>query len=236
VFDNNKIGVQGSDSLINCKFTNHSEFAVEPYGYTAFCEITNNKLGMKGYFNSENNTFINNEVSNNETGILMYTFFNGYIKFTDNKICNNTTDNLVLVYHLPANLANNCWCSTDSLTISSKIYDGYDDISRGLVNFMPFKTDCNTILTIPQEPAISMPALTIYPNPVPAGGDINLEVNSDIRNIHVQDMQGKVVVSHFNKNANNRYSLTLENHLTGIFFVRCQLLNGDHIVRKITVH
>jgi hypothetical protein len=37
-------------------------------------------------------------------------------------------------------IENNYWCATDSATISSHIYDGYDNLNLGLVHFMPIDT------------------------------------------------------------------------------------------------
>jgi hypothetical protein len=40
----------------------------------------------------------------------------------------------------------NCFCTTDSAIIESYIYDGYDDITKGLVNYAIYDDSCETIL------------------------------------------------------------------------------------------
>ena len=41
----------------------------------------------------------------------------------------------------------NCFCSSDSTTVEDLIYDGYDDITRGLVNYALYDDSCETILS-----------------------------------------------------------------------------------------
>jgi len=35
-------------------------------------------------------------------------------------------------------ISNNCWCTNDSAEIANTIYDGYDDVSLGILDFVPF--------------------------------------------------------------------------------------------------
>ncbi|MBK5283965.1 MAG: T9SS type A sorting domain-containing protein, partial [Bacteroidia bacterium] len=72
-----------------------------------------------------------------------------------NRICGNTTYDLQYTtsYGSNADVSNNYWCTPDSLSTAARIYDGYDNISLGLVYFMPldvsncYLTGCNLQLT-----------------------------------------------------------------------------------------
>ncbi len=59
-----------------------------------------------------------------------------------NKICNNTTYALKYLFSFTGNtsIPNNYWCTTDSLTVASQIYDGHDNINLQLISFMPLDT------------------------------------------------------------------------------------------------
>ena len=110
------------DSLINCeiKYNNgngvYAQYGSPPYLVITKCIIENNVTGV--------------EVISSPIVIFC------------NKICNNSTHDLYynVVSGSNANYSNNYWCSTDSTTIASHIYDGYDNISLGLVSFMPIDT------------------------------------------------------------------------------------------------
>jgi hypothetical protein len=69
-------------------------------------------------------------------------------------------------------LEKNCFCLSDSAAIDAKIYDGYDDITRGLLNFAVYDTSCTTQLyrvlkvnILGGDDAAEL-ALVAYPNPV----------------------------------------------------------------------
>jgi len=69
-------------------------------------------------------------------------------------------------------LEKNCFCLSDSAAIEAKIYDGYDDITRGLLNFAVYDTSCTTQLyrvlkvNILGDAKDEQLALSAYPNPV----------------------------------------------------------------------
>src|ERR1035441_10575070 len=93
-------------------------------------EIKYNGIGLEIV---ESHCFINkNIIENNATGIKLET---SIATIYCNKICNNTTYNLYydVVSNSNINIPSNYWCSTDSATIHSMIYDGYTNISLGLV-------------------------------------------------------------------------------------------------------
>lgn len=165
-FINNVNGVLGIANVDTCYFSGNTGIALSPYGSTVGCTVQNNSTGVSCYFNSANNVFINNNVSNNNIGVEILSYFNGSINFTGNTICNNTTYNVKLLHVNNDNLSFNCWCSTDSSFIRSTIYDGYVNNSYGIVNYMPLAGSCpqiNVGINTPSNNVVS--STTIFPNP-----------------------------------------------------------------------
>lgn len=88
------------------------------------------------------------------------------------------------------NATNNCWCTNDSTKIRATIYDGYIDLSVGLVKFMPF-ISCNPIVTeigatnFENDNTNSV----IFPNPT--NGNISIQKDfSNILFIDIYNYQG----------------------------------------------
>jgi len=130
-------------------FYGNTGIALSPYGSATNCVVERNNIGVSAMFNSVNNTFTRNMVRNNTIGLEMQTIF-PVVNISLNTFCNNTLYNVKNSSANNANLANNCWCSTDENLIRSKIYDGYTPGSTsGLVNFMPLSTSCATNSPLP---------------------------------------------------------------------------------------
>ncbi len=105
-----------TDTIYNCVFRNNTVAIVDSNGGALLvqkCIIENNGVGIR-LKNSNKNISCNRICGN--TGWDIY--------------CKNSfSSNL--------NLSNNYWCTSDSALISSKIYDGYDNLNLSLVNFLP---------------------------------------------------------------------------------------------------
>lgn len=108
--------------------------------------IVNNKIRYNhfGLTDSMNvyptdNIITKNIIENNDVGIK---FSNSLNQLYCNKICNNASYNLHYNAAFSSNInsTNNYWGTTDSSIISTKIYDGYDNINLGLASFMPIDT------------------------------------------------------------------------------------------------
>jgi len=101
------------------------------------CNITHNEIGLAdstyGY-----GIISENVIENNTIGIKLQTIPTFYC----NKICNNSNYDVYYGVSFGFNLSMpyNYWCTSDSATIASHIYDGYDNIDLALVNFMPIDT------------------------------------------------------------------------------------------------
>jgi hypothetical protein len=88
----------------------------------------------------------NNEIVNNQIGIAVTAYNPTSTIISDNKICFNTQYNLQNLTDKNFQVNANCFCSQDSTYIESFILDGYDDITRGLVNYAIYDDSCESIL------------------------------------------------------------------------------------------
>lgn len=224
-FINNVDGALGIKEVVSSYFSGNTGVALSPYGSTTDCTITNNNIGVSCLFNAVNNTFTNNVVSNNNMGVIMGTFFPN-VNFTQNKICNNTTYNLQLGTSNNANLSNNCWCSTDSAYIRSTIHDGYSDLNLGLVNFMPFTTDCQMVST---EDIVENNTLTLNPNPTT--GLITLQGLTEVKAVSVFDLTGKQLLQ-TTTNGNTQIEIDLSAYPAGMYFLRTDDGQAQKIIKQ----
>ncbi|MCW3105342.1 MAG: hypothetical protein JWO09_3782 [Bacteroidetes bacterium] len=197
VFIGNGIGVNGTEHVDSCLFTNNT-IALQPYGSTIGCTIQNNVKGVVSDFNAVNNTFINNTVTNNGTGVEITRYFNGSINFTGNTICNNTGYNITRSGTFATNdadLSGNCWCSTDSAAIRAKIYDGYVNSAFGLVNFTPMAGSCPSIsVGIDEAPSQSAMQAVVYPNPFTGQLRISVESTQEPAEVILYDLTSRRVM------------------------------------------
>ncbi len=228
LFVNNVDGVNGFEHVDTCVFYNNTNIALSPYGSAVGNTIYNNNIGVKCYFNSGNNTFKQNQVYYNIVGVEMLSFFNGYIQFQNNSICNNILFNLKNSGINNAYIPNNCWCLEDSIQIRTKIYDGYINPSFGLVNFVPFISGCSINLGLPDSNAIYQ-KLNIYPNPIIRNGTINISLNKNINQgeVNVFNVMGVKVYSEFFNGTQKTIICKLP---SGVYFV--QVTNGSETWTK----
>ena len=174
-------------------------------------------------------TITKNRIENNNIGVYLVS---PTATISCNEFCSNVTYNLKYVATGNLNADNNYWCTTDSTAISSLVYDGYDNISYGLVDFMPLDASC--YLTIPGITTTGINEATptfsfnIFPNP--ATDYLTLELPTNV---------SKASVSIFNTIGDLEYSSAITNQKTdidvssfanGIYFI--QLTNGNNVSRK----
>ncbi len=128
VFEGNDVGIDenGSSVISNSQFSNNN-IAI--------------KLG-------ENSVLTNNTINLNNIGVQIRGLNPTTAQIADNQICNNVLYNLENSTDKNFQVNANCFCSSDSTTIENGIYDGYDDITRGLVNYAIYDDSCTTILDL----------------------------------------------------------------------------------------
>ena len=134
--------------ILNSRIDSNSVAGIMLYGYlkgdTVFnCQITNNGIGIldttcMGCYGGPD-VIMNNIIENNGIGIRENTTLDTIFC---NRICNSVSYNFY--YNLDFNnnisIPSNYWCTSDSATVRAKIYDGYININKGLVHFMPIDT------------------------------------------------------------------------------------------------
>jgi hypothetical protein len=228
IFENNEIALSATAGglITDCAFNNnyYAFFDDNANNFTlSGCSFTNNVTAIRLMKNSNitNCQFYNNtlamgigegmlvqncDISNNEVGIKTWgQYMPGQVimQVKDNQICNNTLYNIENVTDLNLGLEKNCFCSTDSTVIENLIYDGYDDITRGLYNYAIYDSACQNILTyvtkvdlvytsIEKETTFS--PFTLSPNP--SATSIKVETqNPKLFNTSLQilDMNGRVM-------------------------------------------
>jgi hypothetical protein len=191
-FINNVNGVAHASQVYSCYFSGNTGIAAATYGSTIGCTFVNNAIAFQNNFNGANDTFINNYVVDNDTGIIItQQYANSADHFTGNTICNSFY-NIILSTANPADLSHNCWCSSDSATIRSKIYDGYVDNAYGLVSFSPISASCAAPLG---EDEVTNPSLlSISPNPFSENLHITNASGKDV-DLVIYDMNGKNLIS-----------------------------------------
>ena len=160
---NNIIGSPGI--VQGCTFLNNDFAFAESYGMQineSYFDGNNVGLDDSGAATVTNSVFINNgialkigdntnvnnnEITNNAVGIQVRGFNPGSTFIQNNLLCNNTSYNLENLTDKNFEVNLNCFCSSDSITVEDLIYDGYDDITRGLVNYALYDDSCETILS-----------------------------------------------------------------------------------------
>lgn len=210
VFKNNNIVFQenGTLEIDSSEFTNNV-VGIDAFGVGSIknSTFTGNTLGLSV---SANSILENNTINNNQVGLaLIGTFTPGmvlpYIK--NNKLCYNTLYNLENKSDYNLSLDSNCFCLFDSVSIDAKIYDGYDDITRGLINFAIYDTSCINIkqrvikINLGTNTGLnySLKEVSVSPNPFVNSVTIK-DIENKISNWYVYDIRGKKVFEFRNEN------------------------------------
>jgi hypothetical protein len=146
IINYNQKGTRTSNSIYrNCIINSNSVTGAEMSYYDSLynCEIKFNGIGIEagGYMP----VIKNNIIDSNSVGIKQSV---ATASIYCNRICNNTTWDLqyVVAFGGNADVSNNYWCTSDSLSTTARIYDGYDNVNYGLADFMPIDTS-NCYLT-----------------------------------------------------------------------------------------
>ena len=171
-FIDNQIGASflanAVDSIViaNCEFLNNGLALNYPNnGRVENCEFSDNGTAVQAAYNCEiqNNTFFynilaieatvdanihNNQITNNAEGIIIsnVTSIQDSPSIYDNEICGNTYYNVNNNTNMNYSLFSNCFCDLDSAQIEAYLIDGYDDITKGLINYQIYDSSCTVLL------------------------------------------------------------------------------------------
>ena len=165
LFQGNGNNIVGSPGIItNCQFIDNDFGLAEAYGHTienCYFQGNNVAIDNTGGANITNTTFeenniavklgdgstlTNNIISNNNIGVAVLAYSPNSTLIENNTICFNTSYNLQNLTDKNFQVNANCFCSQDSTYIENLILDGYDDITRGLVNYAIYDDSCANVL------------------------------------------------------------------------------------------
>jgi hypothetical protein len=127
VFDGNGTGIDGSST---CVITNST--------------FSNNSIAVKI---GDASTVSQNTITDNSIGVQVLGYDPNTTSIDSNLICNNSVHNLENLTDKNYQVNLNCFCSQDSTIIENGIFDGYDDITRGLVNYAIYDDSCQTVVS-----------------------------------------------------------------------------------------
>lgn len=142
--------------ISNCLFEGNN-VAIDENGSSTISNsiFTNNTIAVKL---GENSFLTNNTITNNGTGVQVRGANPSSAQIMDNQLCNNVNYNLENLTDKNFQVNTNCFCSSDSTIIENGIYDGYDDITRGLVNYAIYDDSCSSILSYVTKVVLNEPA------------------------------------------------------------------------------
>ena len=176
LFENNIIAYNyGNNGLIDsCIFIGNTEAVINTTYLTVSNSIFNNNVtALQVGFGSQVNECL---IEQNQTGVALgpISFGQPMPIIENNRICSNEFYNIDNRTDLNIFIPTNCFCITDSTEIEAKIFDGYDEISKGLISYAIFDTSCANVLRVINksgEPTSLneneiKELITIFPNPV----------------------------------------------------------------------
>ncbi len=195
-FLNNQLALNypNKGTIQNCLF-NYNTTAIQ-YAYK--CEIFNNELSYNelGLEASVNADIHNNLINNNKGGLLISSVSTVQDSplIYNNEICGNIDYNVNNNTNMNYSLLSNCFCDLDSSQIEALLIDGYDDITKGLINYQIYDSSCTVLLgtVLKYGDTAGIDELTMevsFENPV--SSDFILFLGADIQSIVVTDLSGK---------------------------------------------
>ena len=203
-----------------------------------------NDLGIR-FDLREGDSIVGNDVFKNKRGAELAKM-QGSVHFDDNRICLNTLYDFEMLTDKDASLPGFCWCTTDSATIAGKIFDYYDDTTRGRLSFMPVQSrnasylppdpDTNCVVFKPvgigEVKTTKIASLKAYPNP--ADGLVYFEAEHGILPgavITLYDVHGRLVRQYVSR-VGGRMSMDVSGVLPGLYIAR---LSNDGEVSSVRI-
>lgn len=234
-FEYNDYGLYMTEriTVLNSIFCHNGTALWGGRGDLQYNTIIYNGTGVYGFFEGFYNV-AGNVISRNDTGIVI----SGNGLDPNNIICENAVYNAITNVNFNVNVANNCWCTTSPVALGIGIYDAYDDVALGLLQYSPANS-CDTSILASYSCDLSVltgikaiesaEIISVYPNP--AGNTITVE-SSDytIRTIELLDISGRLLFSE--KNCLQRNTINLEGIAPGVYVIRI-LTEEGMISRKI---
>jgi hypothetical protein len=158
-FLNNELALNypNNGKVYNCLFSDNTTALGNAYD----CEIFDNQfiyneLALDASVKAD---IHNNQINQNFGGVQISYVFNAADSpfIYDNEICNNINFSVSNNTNMNYSLLENCFCGLDSTEIELSIIDGYDDITKGLINYDVYDSTCTTVtssvIKFSQQPA-----------------------------------------------------------------------------------
>lgn len=234
-FIDNQIGASflanAVDSIIisSCEFFNNGLAINYPNnGRVENCEFSDNGTAVQAAYDCEikNNTFFynilaieatvdanihNNQINNNAEGIIIsnVTSIQDSPSIYDNEICGNTYYNVNNNTNMNYSLFSNCFCDLDSAQIEAYLIDGYDDITKGLINYQIYDSSCTLLLgnvvKFGEGAGLEEAAFEFqFENPIHE--QLQLIAQSEVKEMVFQNMSGQTY--YFRSSTNNLFDLS----------------------------
>jgi hypothetical protein len=187
------------------------------------CQIRYNGTGMidDNWDNTYPTIITKNNIEKNTTGIqLAFTYDHIFC----NSFCNNTTYDLTYSGANNINLPNNYWCTPDSASTETVIYDGYDNVSYGLVKFMPINTTCNFSTGISEAHALSF---NIFPNPSTNNLTVELPAAGSKAEVKIFNLLGDL---EYSSTAKQKTDINVSSFASGIYII--EITSGSDSSRQ----
>jgi hypothetical protein len=234
-FIDNQIGASflanAVDSIVisSCEFFNNGLAINYPNnGRVENCEFSDNGTAVQAAYDCEikNNTFFynilaieatvdanihNNQINNNAEGIIIsnVTSIQDSPSIYDNEICGNTYYNVNNNTNMNYSLFSNCFCDLDSAQIEAYLIDGYDDITKGLINYQIYDSSCTLLLgnvvKFGEGAGLEEAAFEFqFENPIHE--QLQLIAQSEVKEMVFQNMSGQTY--YFRSSTNNLFDLS----------------------------
>ncbi len=229
-FLNNELALNypNKGTVQNCLFSDNTT-AIQ-YAYK--CEIFNNallynELALEASVNAD---IHNNQINNNKGGLLISSVSTVQDSplIYNNEICGNINYSVNNNTNMNYSLFSNCFCDLDSAQIEGLLIDGYDDITKGLINYQIYDSSCTvllgTVLKYGAGAGIDEATLAVrFENPV--SSNFIVFAGTEIQTIEVTDLSGKLFA--FTSSGANHFDVS---QLPAGFYVLTAV--NDQMVRR----
>ena len=191
------IGYPSNGRIENCVFNDNATAVQYAYGV----EIANNEFNFNELAIEASIAAVvhDNQLYNNlgAVSISGVSVVQDSPEIYDNEICSNINFAVNNNTNMNYSLLSNCFCDLDSAGIEAMIIDGYDDITKGLINYQIYDSTCTnllgTVIKYGAGAGINEYAQDLkFENPVANG--LLVFTDAEIETIEIQDLSGKSYV------------------------------------------
>lgn len=200
-FDANLVAINNANNglIDSCDFTNNVEGVIN----TNYLTVSNsnfnaNSTALQVGFGTQVNDC---DIENNVTGVALgpISFGQPTPTIINNRICYNQLYNIDNRTDINMFVPTNCFCTQDSTEIEAKIFDGYDDITKGLISYAIFDSTCTNVLKyVNKDGGVASlnntenpRELHFYPNPV--NDQLTIENSGNYNNYQILSMEGRLL-------------------------------------------